>query len=135
MPTTLRRLLAVSAASATVMLANASPALAAMSSVDPKRDAGDDPGPGLTVLETFLYFVAAPLAISALVALLVMAPSWTRRGRLGTDVDWSGEPLRVNGAAIESDAGTAVSPAITAAETSAVTDAGSQDVGGSSARW
>jgi len=134
-PTTLRRLLAVSAASATVMLANASPALAAMSSVDPKRDAGDDPGQGLTVLQTFLYFVAAPIAISAIVALLVMAPSWTRRGRLGPDVDWSGEPLRVNGAAIEAEASKADSPAITAADVSELTEAGGTDVGGSSARW
>jgi hypothetical protein len=134
-PTTLRRLIAVSAASATVMLAHATPALAAMSSVDPKRDPGDEPGPGLTVLETFLYFVAAPIAISAIVTLLVMAPSWTRRGRLGTDVDWSGEPLRVSGAAIESDASATSSQAITAAETSTMTDAGGKDLGGSSARW
>jgi len=117
------------------MLAHATPALAAMSSVDPKRDAGDEPGPGLTVLETFLYFVAAPIAISAIVTLLVMAPSWTRRGRLGTDVDWSGEPLRVSGAAIESDASATSSQAITAAETSTMTDAGGKDLGGSSARW
>ncbi|GCB49355.1 hypothetical protein [Streptomyces sp. NL15-2K] len=49
-----------------MMLLMSSPALALT------RDDGDDPGPGLSVIETLGLYVAAPLAIFAVIAGLVM---------------------------------------------------------------
>lgn len=41
-----------------------------------KRDDGDDPGQGLGVQGAILWFVLLPLAISGIIALLVMGPGW-----------------------------------------------------------
>lgn len=49
-----------------MMLLLSSPALALT------RDDGDDPGPGLSVAETLGLFVVAPVAIFALITVLVM---------------------------------------------------------------
>lgn len=57
---------AVVAGTTLMMLLMSSPVLAA------NRDDGDDPGPGLTVVETLGLYVAAPLALFAVIAGLVM---------------------------------------------------------------
>lgn len=56
---------ALAAGTTLMMLLMSSPALAAV------RDDGDDPGPGLTVIETLGLFVAAPLGLFLLIAGLV----------------------------------------------------------------
>lgn len=46
----------------------------------PHRDEGDDPGPGLSILETVGYFVFAPLALFGLIAALVVFADQRRAG-------------------------------------------------------
>ncbi|GGQ20657.1 hypothetical protein [Streptomyces roseolilacinus] len=57
---------AVAAGTTLMMLLMSSPALALV------RDDGDDPGPGLSVVETLGLFVVAPIALFAVIAGLVM---------------------------------------------------------------
>ncbi|MDT9685861.1 hypothetical protein RND61_27900 [Streptomyces sp. TRM76323] len=57
---------AVAAGTTLMMLLMSSPALALT------RDDGDDPGPGLSVVETLGLFVVAPIALFAVIAGLVM---------------------------------------------------------------
>ncbi|MCX4449121.1 hypothetical protein [Streptomyces sp. NBC_01789] len=57
---------AVAAGTTLMMLLMSSPALALT------RDDGDDPGPGLSVLDTLGLFVLAPLVLFAVIAGLVM---------------------------------------------------------------
>lgn len=52
---------------ATLLTMTASPALA-----DVRRDDGDDPGPGLSLLETLTYFVGLPILLFVVIAGLVM---------------------------------------------------------------
>ncbi|MFJ3665192.1 hypothetical protein ACIPSE_01930 [Streptomyces sp. NPDC090106] len=57
---------ALAAGTTLMMLLMTSPALALT------RDDGDDPGPGLSVVETLGLYVVAPLAIFAVITGLVM---------------------------------------------------------------
>ncbi|MEW2081244.1 hypothetical protein [Streptomyces sp. NPDC005283] len=57
---------AVAAGTTLMMLLLSSPALALT------QDDGDDPGPGLSVIQTVGLFVVTPLALFALIAGLVM---------------------------------------------------------------
>ncbi|MFC8062739.1 hypothetical protein ACGFY8_20755 [Streptomyces sp. NPDC048232] len=58
---------ALAAGTTLMMLLMSSPALALT------RDDGDDPGTGLSVIETLGYYVLAPLALFVVIAGLVMA--------------------------------------------------------------
>ncbi|MCT7353108.1 hypothetical protein N4P33_13120 [Streptomyces sp. 15-116A] len=57
---------ALAAGTTLMMLLMTSPALALT------RDDGDDPGPGLSVIETLGLFVVAPIALFVVIAGLVM---------------------------------------------------------------
>ncbi|MEV7790717.1 hypothetical protein [Streptomyces sp. NPDC087512] len=57
---------ALAAGTTLMMLLMSSPALALT------RDDGDDPGTGLSVIETLGYYVLAPIALFAVIAGLVM---------------------------------------------------------------
>ncbi|WP_236240716.1 hypothetical protein [Streptomyces sp. CC228A] len=57
---------AVATGTTLMMLLMSSPALALT------RDDGDDPGPGLSVMETLGLFVVAPIALFVVIAGLVM---------------------------------------------------------------
>ncbi|MEV6164141.1 hypothetical protein AB0L71_19815 [Streptomyces sp. NPDC052052] len=57
---------AVAAGTTLMMLLMSSPALALT------RDAGDDPGPGLSAMETVGWFVLLPIALFVVIAGLVM---------------------------------------------------------------
>ncbi|WP_227870214.1 MULTISPECIES: hypothetical protein [Streptomyces] len=57
-----------------MMLMATSPAAHAL-----RRDDGDDPGPGLSVVETLGYFVIAPIVLFAVIAGLVMLTDKTRK--------------------------------------------------------
>ena len=70
-----------------MMLIMSSPALALT------RDDGDDPGPGLSVIETLGLYVIAPLALFAIIAGLVMV------------LDKSPEKTRVTSRNIDTKAG------------------------------
>ncbi|WP_447037472.1 hypothetical protein [Streptomyces sp. DSM 118878] len=56
-----------------MMLLMSSPALANM------RDDGDDPGPGLSVIDTLGLYVAAPIVLFLVIAGLVMVGDKTRK--------------------------------------------------------
>jgi hypothetical protein len=45
------------------------------------RDAGDEPGAGMSVLETVGFFVVLPLAIWGVIWLLWSLPKWMRESR------------------------------------------------------
>jgi len=49
-----------------------------------KRDDGDEPGAGIGSASAIIYFVIVPLAISGFIALLVLAPGWTKNARNAT---------------------------------------------------
>ncbi|MFH8471758.1 hypothetical protein [Streptomyces sp. NPDC018000] len=57
---------AVAAGTTLMMLLMSSPALALT------RDDGDDPGPGLSAMDTILQFVVAPIVLFVVIAGLVM---------------------------------------------------------------
>jgi hypothetical protein len=79
---------ALAAGTTLMMLLMSSPAFALT------RDDGDDPGPGLSVIETLGLFVVAPLALFAIIAGLVMV------------LDKSHEKHRVTTRNIKTKAGT-----------------------------
>ncbi|MCM2428377.1 hypothetical protein C8250_017465 [Streptomyces sp. So13.3] len=60
-------------AGTTLMLLMSSPAFAV------SRDDGDDPGSGLSVVQTLGLFVLAPIALFAIIAGVVMATDKTRK--------------------------------------------------------
>ncbi|MEU3459951.1 hypothetical protein ABZ721_08325 [Streptomyces sp. NPDC006733] len=60
-------------AGTTLMLLMSSPAFAVT------RDDGDDPGSGLSVVETLGLFVLAPIVLFAIIAGVVMATDKTRK--------------------------------------------------------
>ncbi|MEU9010922.1 hypothetical protein AB0D12_14300 [Streptomyces sp. NPDC048479] len=64
---------AVAAGTTLMMLLLSSPALALT------PDDGDDPGPGLSVIETVGLYVVAPLALFAVIAGLVMVLDKSRK--------------------------------------------------------
>lgn len=69
----------------------ASPALAY------SRDDGDQPGPGLSVLQTLGLFVGIPLAAFLIIAVMVYAPSSARGPRYRPNVGWWAAPVWFNG--------------------------------------
>ena len=69
----------------TVLLA--SPALAAQ-----RHYEGDDPGPGLTAVQTLGLFIGIPALVIAVIYLLVFAGSGSRGPRYRAGVAWQGEP-------------------------------------------
>jgi hypothetical protein len=97
-----------------LLLATAGPALAA-------PDEGSEPGSGLSVIETLLWFVVLPAGIFVAIALLVSAPSMARGPRYRPGLGWWAAPVWFNG---PDDADAAVRNA-------APTAGG----GGASARW
>ena len=57
-----------------------------------KRDDGDQPGEPMGTLNAILWFVALPLAISGIIALLTMGPSWTSAARNSTRGGYLDDP-------------------------------------------
>lgn len=64
---------ALTAGTTLMMLLMSSPALAL------NRDDGDDPGPGLSVIETLGLYVAAPIVLFLVIAGLVMVGDKSRK--------------------------------------------------------
>lgn len=114
----LQRSAAVVAAATVVLLGSVvagAPAYAA------NVDDGQDPGPGLSVLQTLLIFVGIPAGLFVVIALLVSAPSMARGPRYRPGLGWWAAPVWFNG---PEDADNAV-------RTATPTVQG----GGASARW
>ena len=78
---------ALAAGTTLMMLLMSSPALALT------RDDGDDPGPGLSVVETLGLYVLAPLALFGIITGLVMVldKSKDRRDTTSTNITVKGE--------------------------------------------
>lgn len=119
---------------AAVPLLLASPAFAV------HREAGDDPGPGLSHVATILTYIGIPLAIFATIALLVLAPSIAKGNRYRPhQLSWWAAPVWFGGPT--DTAGEPADRALTGTslrELTAITAsgaAGGQTEGGASARW
>ncbi len=111
------------AASATVVLlatlAASAPAYAATYAAN--TDDGQQPGGGLSAVQTLVLFVGIPAALFVAIVVLVSAPTMARGPRYRPGLGWWAAPVWFNG---PDDADTAV-------RTAAATAGG----GGASARW
>ncbi len=83
-----------------------------------------------------LIVIGIPIAIIAVIALIVLAPGWTRAGRYRPGDSWDHEPVLIGGG------GSKAVPALDGAQQPAQLTAGSSDagtgddtVGGISVRW
>jgi len=123
-----RKAIRIAAVTASVPLVAvlSSPVLAAT------RDDGDNPGPGLTVPETLLYFVVIPAAIIALVWLAVLGTSWARAPRYRPGLSWWADPVWINGPSADADGSTRSLTSAAAPSDALVADSTG---GGARARW
>lgn len=114
---------------AAVPLLLASPAFAL------HRDAGDDPGQGMSAVATILVYIGIPAAIFCVIALLVLAPSIARGNRYRPhQLSWWAAPVWFGGPREEH--GESAERALTGTslkELTAYSEA--QTEGGASARW
>ena len=94
MPNNLHRLQKACVSAAVISIAYVSPVLADSG----KRDDGDEPGAGLGFLNAVLMFVVIPLVISGVIALLVMAPGWTKSAKSATKNGFLDDPSAVENA-------------------------------------
>jgi hypothetical protein len=124
--------------SATVGSLAAVPLLLASPAFAVHRDAGDDPGQGMSAAATILVYVGIPLGVFVVISLLVMAPGIAKGNRYRPHTlswwaapVWFGGPRDVDGGpADRALTGTSLK------ELSAVVADGlSQTEGGASARW
>jgi len=99
MMTSIRRIWSSSSAVAILVSTSVSPAFAEST----KRDDGDQPGEPMGTLNAVLWFVVLPLAISGLLALLTMGPSWTSAARKSTQGGYLDDPT-LSDRQIETDA-------------------------------
>lgn len=86
----LRRSLVTAGSSLVIAASYVSPALAASG----KRDDGDEPGEGLTTASAILWFVLLPIAISAIISILVLAPGWTKGAKDSAQGQFLDDPTR-----------------------------------------
>ena len=114
---------------AAVPLLLASPAFAL------HREAGDDPGQGMSAVATILVYIGIPAAIFCVIALLVLAPSIARGNRYRPhQLSWWAAPVWFGGP--RNEHGESVDRALTGTslkELTAYSEA--QTEGGASARW
>jgi hypothetical protein len=104
-----------------LLVLGATPAAAAATLLAANDD-GEDPGPGLTVMQTLAIFVGIPTLMFVVIAILVTAPSAARGPRYRPGLGWWAAPVWFNG---PDDAERAVR------ESAGSTGQG----GGASARW
>ena len=113
---------AVVTATTAMLLLSATPAAAAITVLANAHDDGEDPGPGLSVIQTLGIFIGIPVLLFVVIAVLVAAPSTARGPRYRPDLGWWAAPVWFNG---PDDAERAVRES-----------AGSSNLGGgASARW
>jgi hypothetical protein len=88
MTTSIRRIWSTTAAFAVLASTSVSTAFAE----DLKRDDGDQPGEPMGTLNAILWFVALPLAITGIITLLTLGPSWTSAARKSTRGGYLDDP-------------------------------------------
>jgi hypothetical protein len=88
MTKSIRRIWSTTASIAVLTATSASAAFAE----DLKRDDGDQPGEPLGTLNAILWFVVLPLAITGIIALLTLGPSWTSAARKSTRNGYLDDP-------------------------------------------
>ena len=84
----IRRIWAVTAATAVVSTSVIVPALANNGKYDDGQEAGEPIG----LMNAILWFVILPLSISAIIALLVLAPGWNSSARKSTQGGFLDDP-------------------------------------------
>ncbi len=57
-----------------------------------KRDDGDEPGEPMGTLSAILWFVVLPIAITGIITLLTLGPSWTSAARNSTRDGYLDDP-------------------------------------------
>ncbi|ACU76165.1 conserved hypothetical protein [Catenulispora acidiphila DSM 44928] len=114
---------------AAVPLLLASPAFAL------HRDAGDDPGQGMSAVATILVYIGIPAAVFCVIALLVLAPSIARGNRYRPhQLSWWASPVWFGGPREEhGGSGERALTGTSLKELTAYSEA--QTEGGASARW
>lgn len=83
-------------ASTALLVLPATPAMAAATLLATPDD-GEDPGPGLSVLQTLGIFVGIPVLLFVVIAVLVSAPSAARGPRYRPGLGWWAAPVWFNG--------------------------------------
>lgn len=84
----MRRIWAVTAATAVVSVSAIVPAVANGGKYDDGQEAGEPIG----LMNAILWFVVLPLSISAIIALLVLAPGWNSSARKSTQGGFLDDP-------------------------------------------
>lgn len=89
-----------------------------------------------SAVQFVLIVIGIPIAIVAVVALLVLAPGWTRAGRYRPGDSWEHDPVLIGGGGSEPvpAIGGSSKPAQLTAGTSGVAS-GDENPGGISVRW
>jgi hypothetical protein len=88
MTRSIRRIWSISAALTVLASTAVSPAFAEAT----KRDDGDQPGEPMGTLNAILWFVVLPLAITGIITLLTLGPSWTSAARKSTRDGYLDDP-------------------------------------------
>jgi hypothetical protein len=88
MTTSIRRFWSTTATFAVLASTSVSTAFAE----DLKRDDGDEPGDPMGTLNAILWFVVLPLAITVIITLLTLGPSWTSAARKSTRDGYLDDP-------------------------------------------
>jgi hypothetical protein len=88
MKRSLRRIWSTTSALVVLALTSVSPAFAEST----KRDDGDQPGEPMGTLNAILWFVVLPLAITGIITLLTLGPSWTSSARKSTRGGYLDDP-------------------------------------------
>ena len=57
-----------------------------------KRDDGDEPGEPMGTLNAILWFIVLPLAITGIITLLTLGPSWTSAAKNSTRDGYLDDP-------------------------------------------
>lgn len=135
-PTTPEALTRRALRAATVGTLAAVPLLLAAPAFALHRDAGDDPGPGMSAVATILVYIGIPAAIFCVIALLVLAPSIARGNRYRPhQLSWWAAPVWFGGP--QDEHGDAADRALTGTSLKELTAVATvaQTEGGASARW
>lgn len=88
MTRSIRRIWSTTSAVAVLTATSASAAFAD----DLKRDDGDQPGEPMSTLNAILWFVVLPLAITGIITLLTLGPSWNSAARKSTRDGYLDDP-------------------------------------------
>jgi hypothetical protein len=122
--------------SATVGSLAAVPVLLASPAFAVHRDAGDEPGTGMSAVATVLVYIGIPAAVFVVIALLVMAPGIARGNRYRPhQLSWWASPVWFGGPRdTEGDAEKRALTGTSLKQLPAIVAEG-QTEGGASARW